>query len=100
MIIVWISIGNFLIFRIYDFRGVTLGTYVQEWMNNYFLEKLQLHSHRFFSEQMSGSLVSSFRKGISAFEELSDIFGWQVLPFVSNVLIILIFIALQSFWIA
>lgn len=100
MMILWIKLGNFLVFRAYDFLGITLEMNIQEWLNNYFLKKLQYHSYSFFSENMSGSLISKFRKGVAAFEKLTDIFAWQILPFVSNVLIILIIIAQQNLWIS
>ncbi len=100
MIIFWIKLGGFLLFRAYDFQGIALEMNIQEWLNNFFLKKLQYHSYKFFSENMSGSLISKFRKGVSAFEKLTDIFAWRFLPFVSNVLIILIIIGQQSFWIS
>ncbi len=100
MIIFWLKFGGFLLFRAYDFQGIALEMNIQEWLNNFFLKKLQYHSYKFFSENMSGSLISKFRKGVSAFEKLTDIFAWRFLPFVSNVLIILIIIGQQSFWIS
>ena len=100
MIIFWIKLGGFLIFRAYDFRGIALEMNIQEWLNNFFFKKLQYHSYKFFSENMSGSLISKFRKGVSSFEKLTDILAWRLLPFVSNVLIILIIIGQQSFWIS
>ncbi len=100
MIIFWLKFGGFLLFRAYDFQGIALEMNIQEWLNNFFLKKLQYHSYKFFSENMSGSLISKFRKGVSAFEKLTDIFAWRFLPFVSNVLIILIIIGQQNFWIS
>ncbi len=100
MIIFWLKFGGFLLFRAYDFQGIALEMNIQEWLNNFFLKKLQYHSYKFFSENMIGSLISKFRKGVSAFEKLTDIFAWRFLPFVSNVLIILIIIGQQNFWIS
>ena len=98
--IFWIKLGGFLIFRCYDFFGISLEMNIQERLNNLFLKKLQYHSYRFFSENMSGSLISKFRKGVSAFEHLTDLFAWRFLPFLSSMLIILIIIGQQSLWIS
>ena len=100
MTILRIKLGGFLIFRCYDFFGISLEMNIQERLNNFFLKKLQYHSYRFFSENMSGSLISKFRKGVSAFEHLTDLFAWRFLPFLSSMLIILIIIGQQSLWIS
>lgn len=100
LIILWIKLVTFFIFRVYDYFGITMEMNIQEWLNNYFLKKLQYHSYSFFSENMSGSLISKFRKGVAAFEKLTDIFAWQILPFVINLLIILIIIGQQNLWIS
>lgn len=100
MIILWIKIASFIVYRLYDFWAIALEMNIQEWINNFFLQKLQYHSYKFFSENMSWSLISKFRKGVSAFEKLSDIFWWQILPFITNVTIILIIIGVQNIWIS
>ena len=100
MIILWIKIASFIVYRLYDFWAIALEMNIQEWVNNFFLQKLQYHSYKFFSENMSWSLISKFRKGVSAFEKLSDIFSWQILPFITNVTIILIIIGVQNIWIS
>ena len=100
MIILWIKIASFIVYRLYDFWAIALEMNIQEWINNSFLQKLQYHSYKFFSENMSWSLISKFRKGVSAFEKLSDIFSWQILPFITNVTIILIIIGVQNIWIS
>ena len=100
MIILWIKIASFIVHRLYDFWAIALEMNIQEWINNFFLQKLQYHSYKFFSENMSWSLISKFRKGVSAFEKLSDIFSWQILPFITNVTIILIIIGVQNIWIS
>ena len=100
MIILWIKIASFIVYRLYDFWAIALEMNIQEWINNFFLQKLQYHSYKFFSENMSWSLISKFRKGVSAFEKLSDIFWWQILPFITNVTIILIIIGAQNIWIS
>ena len=100
MTILRIKLGGFLIFRCYDFFGISLEMNIQERLNNFFLKKLQYHSYRFFSENMSGSLISKFRKGVSAFEHLTDLFAWRFLPFLSSMLIILIIIGQQNLWIS
>ncbi|MFC2695847.1 MAG: ABC transporter ATP-binding protein [Candidatus Absconditicoccaceae bacterium] len=100
MIILWIKIASFIVYRLYDFWAIALEMNIQEWINNSFLQKLQYHSYKFFSENMSGSLISKFRKGVSAFEKLSGIFSWQILPFITNVTIILIIIGVQNIWIS
>lgn len=100
MIILWIKIASFVVYRLYDFWAIALEMNIQEWINNFFLQKLQYHSYKFFSENMSWSLISKFRKGVSAFEKLSDIFSWQILPFITNVTIILIIIGVQNIWIS
>ncbi len=100
LIILWIKLASFFIFRAYDYFGITMEMNIQEWLNNYFLKKLQYHSYSFFSENMSGSLISKFRKGVAAFEKLTDIFAWQILPFISNLIIILIIIGQQNPWIS
>lgn len=100
MIILWIKIASFIVYRLYDFWAIALEMNIQEWINNFFLQKLQYHSYKFFSENMSWSLISKFRKGVSAFEKLSDIFSWQILPFITNVTIILIIIGVQNIWIS
>lgn len=100
MIILWIKIASFIVYRLYDFWAIALEMHIQEWINNFFLQKLQYHSYKFFSENMSWSLISKFRKGVSAFEKLSDIFSWQILPFITNVTIILIIIGMQNIWIS
>lgn len=100
LIILWIKLASFFMYRAYDYFGITLEMNIQEWLNTYFLKKLQYHSYSFFSENMSGSLISKFRKGVAAFEKLTDIFAWQILPFVSNLIIILIFIGQQNPWIS
>ena len=100
IIILWIKIASFIIYRLYDFWAIALEMNIQEWINNFFLQKLQYHSYKFFSENMSWSLISKFRKGVSAFEKLSDIFSWQILPFITNVTIILIIIGVQNIWIS
>ncbi len=100
MIILWIKIASFIVYRLYDFWAIALEMNIQEWINNFFLQKLQYHSYKFFSENMSWSLISKFRKGVSAFEKLSDIFSWQILPFITNVTIILIIIGAQNIWIS
>ena len=100
MIILWIKIASFIVYRLYDFWAIALEMNIQEWVNNFFLQKLQYHSYKFFSENMSWSLISKFRKGVSAFEKLSDIFSWQILPFITNVTIILIIIGMQNIWIS
>ena len=100
MIILWIKIASFIVYRLYDFWAIALEMNIQEWINNFFLQKLQYHSYKFFSENLSWSLISKFRKGVSAFEKLSDIFSWQILPFITNVTIILIIIGVQNIWIS
>ena len=100
MIILWIKIASFIVYRLYDFWAIALEMNIQEWINNFFLQKLQYHSYKFFSENMSWSLISKFRKGVSAFEKLSDIFSWQILPFITNMTIILIIIGVQNIWIS
>ena len=100
MIILWIKIASFIVYRLYDFWAIALEMNIQEWINNFFLQKLQYHSYKFFSENMSWSLISKFRKGVSAFEKLSGIFSWQILPFITNVTIILIIIGVQNIWIS
>lgn len=100
IIILWIKIASFIVYRLYDFWAIALEMNIQEWVNNFFLQKLQYHSYKFFSENMSWSLISKFRKGVSAFEKLSDIFSWQILPFITNVTIILIIIGMQNIWIS
>ena len=100
MIILWIKIASFIVYRLYDFWAIALEMNIQERINNFFLQKLQYHSYKFFSENMSWSLISKFRKGVSAFEKLSDIFSWQILPFITNVTIILIIIGVQNIWIS
>ena len=100
MTILRIKLGGFLIFRCYDFFGISLEMNIQERLNNFFLKKLQYHSYRFFSENMSGSLISKFRKGVSAFEHLTDLFAWRFLPFLNSMLIILIIIGQQNLWIS
>jgi ATP-binding cassette subfamily B protein len=100
LIILWIKVGAFIVFRGYDFFGITLEMNIQEWLNNAFLKKLQYHSYKFFTENMSGSLISKFRKWVSAVEKLTDIFAWQILPFVTNIVIILIVIGQQNIWIS
>ncbi|RKW20634.1 ABC transporter ATP-binding protein [Candidatus Gracilibacteria bacterium] len=100
MIILWIKIASFIVYRLYDFWAIALEMNIQERIDNFFLQKLQYHSYKFFSENMSGSLISKFRKGVSAFEKLSDIFSWQILPFITNVTIILIIIGVQNIWIS
>ena len=100
MIILWIKIASFIVYRLYDFWAIALEMNIQEWINNFFLQKLQYHSYKFFSENMSWSLISKFRKGVSAFEKLSGIFWWQILPFITNVTIILIIIGVQNIWIS
>ena len=100
MIILWIKIASFIVYRLYDFWAIALEMNIQEWINNFFLQKLQYHSYKFFSENMSWSLISKFRKGVSAFEKLSGIFSWQILPFITNVTIILIIIGAQNIWIS
>ena len=99
-IILWIKIASFIVYRLYDFWAIALEMNIQEWINNFFLQKLQYHSYKFFSENMSWSLISKFRKGVSAFEKLSGIFSWQILPFITNVTIILIIIGVQNIWIS
>ena len=100
MIILWIKIASFIVYRLYDFWAIALEMNIQGRINNFFLQKLQYHSYKFFSENMSWSLISKFRKGVSAFEKLSDIFSWQILPFITNVTIILIIIGVQNIWIS
>ena len=100
MIILWIKIASFIVYRLYDFWAIALEINIQGRINNFFLQKLQYHSYKFFSENMSWSLISKFRKGVSAFEKLSDIFSWQILPFITNVTIILIIIGMQNIWIS
>lgn len=100
MIILWIKIASFIVYRLYDFWAIALEMNIQGRINNFFLQKLQYHSYKFFSENMSWSLISKFRKGVSAFEKLSDIFSWQILPFITNVTIILIIIGMQNIWIS
>ena len=100
MIILWIKIASFIVYRLYDFWAIALEMNIQERIDNFFLQKLQYHSYKFFSENMSWSLISKFRKGVSAFEKLSDIFSWQILPFITNVTIILIIIGVQNIWIS
>ena len=53
MIILWIKIASFIVYRLYDFRAIALEMNIQEWINNFFLQKLQYHSYKFFSENMS-----------------------------------------------
>ena len=96
LIILWIKLVSFMVFRGYDYFSITLEMNIQERLNNIFLKKLQYHSYKFFSDNMSGSLISKFRKGVSAFEKLTDIFAWQILPFIANIVIILIIIGQQS----
>ena len=100
MIILWIKIASFIVYRLYDFWAIALEMNIQGRINNFFLQKLQYHSYKFFSENMSWSLISKFRKGVSAFEKLSDIFSWQILPFITKVTIILIIIGMQNIWIS
>lgn len=53
MIILWIKIASFIVYRLYDFWAIALEMNIQEWINNFFLQKLQYHSYKFFSENMS-----------------------------------------------
>ncbi|HOG15078.1 MAG TPA: ABC transporter ATP-binding protein [Candidatus Absconditabacterales bacterium] len=95
-----IQMGSFVAYRIYDFFTITFQMDVQERLNNKFLKKIQKQSFQFFTDNFAGSLVSKYRKGVSAFERLSDIVNWDIIPFIVNVLLILIIIGFQSYWLS
>lgn len=73
---------------------------MQEWLNNTFLKYLQGHSFQFFSDNFTGSLISKFRKGVTAFERLTDILAREIIPFVVNILLILVIIGFESLWLS
>ena len=95
-IILWIQIGSWITFRVYDYFSITFEMDIQEWLNNHFLKILQGHSFQFFTNNFTGSLISKFRKGVAAFERMTDILAWEIIPFIINITLILIIVGLES----
>lgn len=95
-ILFWVQLVNFVAYRVYDYFVISFEMNIQEWLNNAFLHKLQRHSFQFFTDNFTWSLITKVRKGVSAFETMTDLLSWQVLPFFINISFILIVIAKES----
>ncbi len=100
VILFWIQFANFVTYRLYDYFVISFQMNIQEWLNNTFLQKLQGHSFQFFTNNFTWSLITKLRKGVSAFETMTDLFSWNVLPFIINIGFILIIIAKESILLA
>lgn len=88
--------NNALIFRLYDYAVITLEMQIQEYLYNQLFHYIHGHSVGFFAENFSGSLITKVRKCIWAMERFTDMIFWNILPFVLNLLIILIVIGQKS----
>lgn len=100
LIVLWIQLGSWITHRIYDYFSITFEMDIQEWLNNTFLKQLQGHSFQFFTNNFTGSLISKVRKGVSAFERITDILAREILPFIINVVFILVIVGFESWPIA
>lgn len=88
--------NNALIYRIYDYGMISLEMQIQEYLYNHLFHYIHGHSVSFFAENFSGSIITKIRKCIGAMERFTDMIFWNILPFVLNLVIILIVIGQKS----
>lgn len=100
MYILWIKLVTSVLMRVYDYFFITFEMDIQEHLYNKLFSYLQNHSFQFFSDNFTGSLISKIRKCVGSVERLSDTLSRDILPFLLNVIIILIIIGFQNIWIS
>jgi ATP-binding cassette subfamily B protein len=100
MYILWIKLVAGTLMRVFDYFFIAFEMDMQEDLYNRIFDYLQNHSFQFFSNNFTGSLISKVRKCVSSFERFTDIVSWDFLPFLLNILLVLIIIGLQNIWIA
>jgi ATP-binding cassette subfamily B protein len=100
MYIFWIKLVNAIFHRLMDYCIVTFEMNIQEDLYNKLFEYLQKHSFQFFSDNFTGSLISKIRKCIGSFERFTDTLSRGVIPFILNIVLILIIVGTQYLRIA
>ncbi|MDR2191026.1 MAG: hypothetical protein LBP53_07900 [Candidatus Peribacteria bacterium] len=100
MYIFRIKLSSVLLRRLNDYVMVPFEQDMQEDLYNKIFDYFQRHSTQFFADNFTGSLISKIRKCIGSFERFTDTLNFEIVPFVLNVVIILIIVGQQNPWIA
>ncbi|GHV25765.1 hypothetical protein FACS1894176_05120 [Bacteroidia bacterium] len=100
MYLFWVKFIHAVIMRVFDYFMITMDMDINENLYNEFFSYFQNHSFQFFSDNFTGSLISKIRKAVGAVERLSDELSFSILPFLLNVILMLVIIGLQSIRIA
>ncbi|MDR0860457.1 MAG: ABC transporter ATP-binding protein/permease [Candidatus Peribacteria bacterium] len=100
MYLFWVKLIQAIIMRVFDYFMVTMEMDINENLYNEFFSYFQNHSFQFFSDNFTGSLISKIRKAVGAVERLSDELSFSVIPFLLNVVLMLVIIGMQSIRIA
>ncbi|MDR2416162.1 MAG: hypothetical protein LBD75_06250 [Candidatus Peribacteria bacterium] len=95
-----INLINAILHRILDYFLVTFEMDMQEHLYNKLFECLQKHSFQFFSDNFTGSLISKIRKCVGAFERFTDTLNRNVISVVLNIILVLIIVGMQYFWLS
>jgi ABC-type bacteriocin/lantibiotic exporter with double-glycine peptidase domain len=100
MYILWIHLINMVLHRVMDYFLVTFEMDIQEHLYNKLFDYLQKHSFQFFSDNLTGALISKVRKCVGAFERFTDTLNRSVISVGLNIILILIIVGTQYFWLA
>jgi len=100
MYIFRIKLTHATVMRVMDRFLINFETDMMEDMYNSIFEYIQKHSFQFFSDHLTGSLISKIRKCVRSIESFTDNLNRGGIDFVLQVILILIIVGLQNIWIA
>jgi ABC-type multidrug transport system fused ATPase/permease subunit len=93
-----IKLVNTILNRVMDYFLVNFEMDMQEHLYNKLFAYLQKHSFQFFSDNLTGTLISKIRKCVSSFERFTDTLNRSVIAIGLNIILILIIVGSQYFW--
>jgi ABC-type multidrug transport system fused ATPase/permease subunit len=100
MYVFWVKLVDAIVMRVFDYFMVNLEMNINEDLYNKFFLYIQQHSFQFFSDNFTGALISKIRKAVGSAERFSDVLSRDVVPFMLNIILILIIVGIQSLRIA
>lgn len=98
LLVLWIKLVDFILWRIYDIILIDTETKLQKKLYLESFEYLQKHSVNFFANNFSGSLIKRTAKFTGAVEGIIDIFLFDILSFLINIIFILIVLGQENIY--
>lgn len=107
------ALATFLIIAAIAFATIVITRAVSKWFQNHLLNRIEANSirdmknrffshivglsHNFHTSSKTGSLISRLTRGGSAFERLTDVMAWDIIPLIIQVVAVVVSLLVFDF---